>query len=202
MKIINIINCLILSFTLFSNIVLAENTDASQQFKELHQDITRGNIELTKEVHQFYWELLEKAFPGKSEQTISLFKDARNSFGRDFQIETWKSAKLSNELGKVTKTPYFVDLESSFIHRLAEQFGFKKGSEEYKSYIEDKKMNPPISLTNAIGIINAAVDNSILSLPDGNELLVNKETIDLIIKSTEQTDLIINKLFNKNWSKE
>ena len=201
MKIINIINCLILSFTLFSNIVLAENTDASQQFKELHQDITRGNIELTKEVHEFYWELLEKVYPGKSEQVVSVFKDTRNSFGRDFQIETWKSAKLSNELGKVTKTPYFVDLESSLIHRVAEKAGFKKGSEEYKSFIKDKNLNTPIALTNAIGIINAAVDNSILSLPNGNELLVNKETIDLYLKGIEQSDSIINKLFNKNWSK-
>lgn len=37
-----------LSLTLFSNIVLAQTSDTRQQFKELHQDITRGNIELTK----------------------------------------------------------------------------------------------------------------------------------------------------------
>ena len=190
-----------LSFTLLSNIVLADTPDTRQQFKELHRDIARGNIELTKEVHKFYWELLEKVYPGKSEQVVSVFKDTRNSFGRDFQIETWKSAKLSNELGKVTKTPYFVNLESSFIHRMAEKAGLKKGSEEYKSFIEDKNINTPLSLTNAIGIINAAVDNSILSLPDGNELLVNKETIDLALNSFEQSDSIINKLFNKNWSK-
>ena len=132
---------------------------------------------------------------------VSLFKETRNSFGRDFQIETWKSAKLSNELGKVTKTPYFVNLESSFIHRMAEKAGLKKGSEEYKIFIEDKNINTPLSLKNAIGIINAAVDSSILSLPDGNELLVNMETIDLAINSFDQSDSIINKLFNKNWSK-
>ena len=190
-----------LSFTLLSNIVLADTPDTRQQFKELHRNIATGNIELTKEVHKFYWELLEKVYPGKSEQVVSVFKDTRNSFGRDFQIETWKSAKLSNELGKVTKTPYFVNLESSFIHRMAEKAGLKKGSEEYKIFIEDKNINTPLSLKNAIGIINAAVDNSILSLPDGNELLVNKETIDLALNSFEQSDSIINKLFNKNWSK-
>jgi hypothetical protein len=82
----------------------ADNLDEKQQFKELHRSITRGQIELTKETHTKYWELLEQSFPGNAEEVIQQFKEMRNDFGKQFQLETWKSAKLSNENKTITKT--------------------------------------------------------------------------------------------------
>ena len=119
-----------------TNMTWADTLDVRQQFTELHKSITRGQIELTKETHSKYWELLEQSFPGSAEEVIQQFKEIRNDFGKQFQLETWKSAKLSNENKTLTKTKSFEALESTFNHKMAIMSGLKENTEEYKAYVE------------------------------------------------------------------
>lgn len=200
MKFANFIICIFLSLSLQSNYANSQNVDNQRMLMKLHQDITRGNIELTKEVHQYYWELLEQAFPGNPEEVIEVFKRIRNDFGKDFQIETWISAKLTNENGKITKTQKFIKLESSFIHKMALEAGYEEGTKDYESYVAEKNTNKPLALLNANRIINAAINNSSFTLDDGSEMHITTETINSVIENFEQSEYIIKKLFNKDWS--
>jgi len=186
----------------FSTTSFAQTSDAIQEFKELHINIARENIELTKTVHKHYWQLLEAAFPGNTEETIETFKKVRNGFGKSFQIETWKSAKLSNEQGQLTKTKKFSELEESISHQFAEMAGLKKDTPEYNSFMEEQQRNKPPALVKALDIIEAAVDERILIFEDDFELHVNSETINSVIEGFDRSDEIMNKLFDRNWSEK
>ena len=185
-----------------TNMTWADTLDVRQQFTELHKSITRGQIELTKETHSKYWELLEQSFPGSAEEVIQQFKEMRNDFGKQFQLETWKSAKLSNENKTMTKTKSFKALESSFNHKMAIMSGLQENTEEYKAYVEEKRLNKHSALLNAIKIIEASVNSSLFISTDGSEISMTKETINTVLNCFQQTKIIINKLFNKNWSNQ
>ena len=197
MRILNYLKNILFLLVIFSPNGYAN--DVMNQFKELHQNVTRGQIELTKDIHEQYWELLKSLSNGNPEKLIKQLNDLRGGWAGMFQAETWKSAKLSNEQGRVVKTSEFSRLESGYIYKMAKSLGLKKGSQNYIDYVESKIINKPKPLINAVRIIEASVDNSVLILDDGWKMHVNADTITSVLNNIEVSEGIYIRLFDKEW---
>ncbi|WP_445946301.1 hypothetical protein [Shewanella sp.] len=191
MKLVNA--CLVLVFTLYSALLSANSLDFSDVVKDVFD-----SGEVSHAQHSTFWSSLNKESQADAAAFLHSVKGT-TLIGQQVQLEVWKSAKASFENQSVTRTDELLALNESLMDSFKSNLQWPEGSANYKAAVSEFEMGIARSAKSTDMILQTAAAGGAITLPDGRELPLNKDNIELIIANISNIFIALNKLFNPKW---
>ena len=164
-------------------------------------DLLSPGGRLTQKSHESFWkEIIQFTKDENTQDQIIKIMLKSLEFEFEFFKETLESAKISFKKKKVLKTQRMIKLEKAELDNfkkslppLSKTISFRGSVEAHKKMIMEYK-NISRKLLSA-----AANHQEKLILPGGDEIIINLETIQLMIDSLTKSIKRLKNLFDKKW---
>lgn len=149
------------------------------EVKAIIQSIMRNDVQLTEDVHRDFWRLLDSI--SESEEEASRYASRLSStlvFAEEYQLELFRSAKLSEQSQRISKTGRF------------------------ESLVEQFEESSPGIMAKADNFLESAANQTPMSGSDGNPVIITKDLIEQGLLALEASFGRLRQLLNREWRTE
>jgi len=149
------------------------------EVKAIIQSIMRNEIQLTEDVHRDFWLLLDSI--SENEEEASRYASRLSStlvFAEEYQLELFRSAKLSEQNQRTLKTSRF--------QLLVKQF----------------EESSPGVMARADDFLESAANQTPMTGSDGNPVIITKDLIEQGLLALEASFGRLRQLLNREWRTE
>lgn len=168
--------------------------------KQMIHQVSASNGWIDRTIHERFWTFIRKKVG--NEKALALANTLKKTLlsTQELQKENYKSALLSFDNKKVTKTKRLTILENSMLSNFEKTLPYPKGSKESKvaldAFIKENKSNERSSKS----FFNAAANHSVWH-KSGGSVKVTREMFVRTLNGIDASYIRVNQLFDPVWKK-
>ena len=154
---------------------------------------------LTQDMHDQFWKTLRRTADNTEQDAFIEILAPAVEWGQEYQLELWKSARLSYLEGQVNKTLSLVEMQNNLEAKFQEWISKASQMPDYHKMLQDTKRGLQASLENGEVLLEAAAEHDPMPFPNAPSLRLDKEYIDRIIDRIDDSFSRVQNLLDPEW---
>lgn len=185
---------------IFASQFLSAQTGLTNTQREIIGIVSAADGRITQALHDKFWSSVREEEKAIFEKRFLPFLRNQLITASEYQMEAWKSAKISYTLREPVVTLRMLELEDYYVEQARNHPSLKADSSAYKIYWRNFIQSFEQSSRNSLDIIQSAARHEPYETQSKGVIEFNDELFDIILSNSSGTVERMSKLLDPEWN--